>query len=83
MSTETVSPGRPWPLGVTPEGTGVNVAVWAPEADRVEFCVFGGDGAGESEQRHVLPYRDSEIRHAHIPGVGVGTRYGLRATGRY
>ena len=33
----TVAPGRPWPMGVTLESGGVNVAVWAPEATLLEF----------------------------------------------
>ncbi|MBK0418474.1 glycogen debranching protein GlgX [Leucobacter sp. CSA1] len=70
--------GRPWPLGVTADERGINVAVWAPEASRVMLCLFDADGA---EERIVLPHRDGDVRHAHISGVAPGTRYGLRAEG--
>ena len=90
MTEMPVTHARPWPLGVTPTGTGVNVAVWAPDADQVEFCVFSGgqgtdgdgaDGADTAEQRFVLPHTDGGVRYGHVPGIGVGARYGLRAAG--
>lgn len=31
-------------MGVTPDAAGVNVAVWAPDAAQVEFCLFGSSG---------------------------------------
>lgn len=90
-SERPVTPGRSWPLGVTvcgdaadgaaggdSAGDAVNVAVWAPEATLVEFCLFDDEG---SEERIPLPYRDGEVWHARVPGVSVGTRYGLRADG--
>ncbi|MGK0741464.1 glycogen debranching protein GlgX [Leucobacter sp. Z1108] len=75
-----VTAGRPWPLGVTPDSGGVNVAVWAPEATLLEFCLFD---ANDVEERIALPARDGGIWHAHITGVGIGARYGLRADGPY
>ncbi|GAB3191097.1 glycogen debranching protein GlgX [Nesterenkonia suensis] len=75
--TDRISPGRPWPLGVTLSSDGANVAVWAPEATHVWLCLFDG----EQEERILLPYDDGGVRHAHICGVTEGTRYGLRAEG--
>lgn len=89
----TVSRGTPAPLGVTVDGDAVNVAVWAPEATTVEFCLFTAreDGTGtDTELRVPLPWRDGGVRYARITGPGPGDRYGLRvdgvwdpATGRY
>lgn len=76
-----VTAGRPWPLGVTLADDGVNVAVWAPDADEVFLCLFGSANAPAQEERISLPYRDGEIRHAHVSGVHAGARYGLRAAG--
>lgn len=76
--TRGLSPGRPWPLGVTLEGGGANVAVWAPDATDVFLCVFDDDAA---EERIRLPYREAGTWHALVAGIGVGTRYGLRASG--
>ncbi|WP_105565042.1 glycogen debranching protein GlgX [Microbacterium halophytorum] len=73
-----VTPGRSWPLGVTPDEGGANVAVWAPHAERVELCLFDDDGA---ETRVPLPYNDGGIWHASIAGVAPLARYGLRVSG--
>lgn len=89
-----VSRGRPTPLGVTAETPGagggpavpaVNVAVWAPEATSVEFCVFteGDDAGPPTEIRVPLPYRSGGIRHARVSGAGPGTRYGFRVSGAW
>ena len=72
------TPGRPWPPGVTADDDGVNVAVRSETAERIEFCVFGGD---DVEHRFPLNYRDGHIHHAHLAGIAPGTRYGLRAYG--
>ncbi|MCK9878774.1 glycogen debranching protein GlgX [Frankia sp. Ag45/Mut15] len=68
------------PLGVTFDGAGVNIAVVAPGADAVEFCLFDAAGA---ETRHRLPERDGGVWHGYLPGVRPGARYGLRAHGPY
>jgi len=76
------SAGRPWPLGVTVDSAGVNVAVHAPEASAVYFCLFPDGGQGP-EQRLALPYFQDGIWHAHFSGIRAGTHYGLRADGKF
>ncbi|WP_308222536.1 glycogen debranching protein GlgX [Frankia sp. AgB32] len=73
-------PGAAWPLGVSWDGSGVNVAVAAPGADAVELCLFDAAGA---ETRHRLPERDGAVWHGRLPGIRPGQRYGLRAHGPY
>ncbi|MBX6388179.1 MAG: glycogen debranching protein GlgX [Frankia sp.] len=75
-----VRPGAPAPLGVWPDDEGANVAVVAPGADAVEFCLL--DDAG-GETRFRLPERTGAVWHGHIPGARPGQRYGLRAHGPY
>ncbi len=73
-------PGRPEPLGVTPDADGVNVAVFSAHAEEIVLCLY--DAAGEAEQSRVsLPERTGDVFHGHVPGVKPGTRYGLRARG--
>jgi glycogen operon protein len=71
--------GRPWPLGSTPDGTGVNFAVAAPQAEAVTLCLF--DEAGQ--ERHRLPLRERThgVWHGHLPGAGPGLVYGWRVAG--
>ena len=72
--------GVPEPLGVTPWGTGVNVAVVAPDATALWFCLFDATGTVEL-QRVTLAARSGDVWHGFVPGVAVGARYGLRADG--
>jgi glycogen operon protein len=72
--------GLPEPLGVTLDAEGVNVAVVAPDATAVEFCLFDATGTREVA-RHLLPARTGAVWHGHVPGVAAGARYGLRAAG--
>jgi len=79
-----VLPGAPFPLGVAPDDGGVNVAVVAPGADAVEFCLLAaGAPAAGGETRYLLPERCGGVWHGYIPGVRPGQRYGLRAHGPY
>lgn len=64
-------------MGLTLEPGGVNVAVWAPDADSVDLCVFDATG----ETRIEVPYRDGGVWHAHVDGIEPGTQYGLRVAG--
>lgn len=64
-------------LGVTPGPSGVEVAIPAPGATRLVFCVFEGE---REVARHPL-HRRGEVFQGHIPGLREGARYGLRAEG--
>jgi glycogen operon protein len=65
------------PLGVVPAAGGLHVAIPAPGAAAIELCTF--DGA--TETRHRLARRTGDVFHGHVPGLGIGARYGLRAHG--
>lgn len=62
--------------GVHATAEGTSVAVHAPGADLVEFCVDTADG----EYRYRL-HRDDALHVADLPSLAVGTRYGFRAHG--
>lgn len=80
MTAALAAGGEPEPLGVTPRGNGVNVAVFSANATAIEFCVFEGD----REVRRVrLRDRIGEVFHDYIADVAPGSRYGLRAHGPY
>jgi glycogen operon protein len=77
-----VTTGSPETLGATPDGDGVNVAVFSAHAEAIDVCLFDADGDREVE-RVRLYERTGDIFHGHIAGIGTGTRYGLRAHGPY
>jgi glycogen operon protein len=73
-----LGPGRAHPLGATPDGGGVNFAVFSDHATRIELCVFDRGGR---ETRLDLPERDGGVWHGYLEGAGPGLRYGYRAHG--
>ena len=74
--------GRPWPLGATLHADGVNFAVHASAAEKVEVCIFDASGTRE-ERRIALPARSDDVWHGFVPGLVAGSRYGLRVHGPY
>jgi isoamylase len=76
-------PGRPYPLGATWDGAGVNFAVFSEHATGVELCLF--DPAAPARETHRLPLRERTdlVWHAYLPEAGPGFRYGYRVHGPY
>ena len=46
-----VWPGRPYPLGATWDGEGVNFALFSAHAEKVELCLF--DRSGNHEEARI------------------------------
>jgi isoamylase len=80
-----VRPGSPYPLGATWDGAGTNFALYSGVAERVELCLFSGDGPAPSaaETRVALTEADGFVWHGYLPGIGPGQRYGYRVHGPY
>lgn len=74
--------GKPWPLGATFDGSGVNFAVFSAHASKVELCVFDSDGRRE-RRRYALPECTDEVWHGYLPEAEPGLVYGYRAHGPY
>ncbi len=74
-------PGRPFPLGATWDGAGVNVAVYAENAEAVDVVLFDTAYDPEPTLTHRLRERTGPVWHGYLPGVGPGRRYGLRVHG--
>jgi isoamylase len=78
------APDLPPPLGATLTRDGVDFAVYAGHADAVEICLFEpGDTTGASERRITLAERAHGTWFGSVPGLGAGTRYAVRAHGRW
>ncbi|MFE6780173.1 glycogen debranching protein GlgX [Streptomyces sp. NPDC057702] len=75
-----VWPGRPYPLGATYDGAGTNFAVFSEVAHRIELCLLHEDGSWSTVE---LRESDAFVRHAYLPGVMPGQRYGFRVHGPY
>ena len=78
-----VWPGRPYPLGATWDGQGVNVALFSERAEAVDLCLF--DRPRDERERHRIRLRErtDDIWHAYLPDLHPGQLYGYRVEGRY
>lgn len=72
-------PGRDTPFGADLDASGCNFVVWAPDAERVELCLF------DSKEQEVARLRFRERRghlwYGYVQGVIPGTLYGYRVHG--
>jgi isoamylase len=75
-------PGKPYPLGATWDGKGVNFALFSANAERVELCLFDATGVREIG-RVPLPEYTDEVWHGYLPDARPGTLYGYRVYGPY
>ena len=75
-----VWPGRPYPLGATWDGRGVNFAIFSAHASRVELCLFDRATQFESD---CIPLREQTdlVWHCYLPDARPGQLYGYRVHG--
>lgn len=76
-------PGRPYPLGATFDGNGVNFALFAKHAEGVELCLFSSEESDAEEERFQMTERNHDIWHIYLPDLKPGQKYGYRVSGPY
>ena len=81
MNGFQLTAGRPFPLGATFDGEGVNFAVFSQHATRVTLCLF--DEVGRESLLVDLLERDGHVWHGYISGMQPGQQYGYRVHGPY
>ncbi|WP_027580821.1 glycogen debranching protein GlgX [Bradyrhizobium sp. Ai1a-2] len=82
LRRSAVREGRPFPLGATWDGLGVNFALFSAHATKVELCLF--DDAGQTEvERIELPEYTDEVWHGYLPTGRPGLVYAYRVHGPY
>src|SRR5262249_50726758 len=73
---------HPHSLGVRARDGGIDIAVLATAAERVEVCLLDPmPEGGWAERRVDLACQTHGVWHGFVPGVPVGQHYGLRAHG--
>jgi isoamylase len=80
VAPSTVWRGRPYPLGATWDGAGVNFALFSKNAERVELCLFDPRGRREIERVEVRERTDF-VWHCYLPEARPGLLYAYRAYG--
>src|SRR5438046_2705768 len=82
-SMTTIWPGKPYPLGATWDGQGVNFALFSQYATGVELCLFDTADAPVEHERIAMPEQTDNVWHVYLPGVQQGQLYGYRAPGPF
>jgi isoamylase len=78
-----VWPGRPYPLGATWDGAGVNFTLFSESATGVELCLFDGDHDIQEIARISLTEETDQVWHIYLPQIRPGQLYGYRVHGPY
>jgi isoamylase len=73
--------GRPYPLGATWDGRGVNFALHSGAAQAVTLCLFDADGG--NERQVPLTQRGHRVWYGYVPDLAPGALYGYRVAGPY
>jgi len=76
-------PGRPYPLGATWDGFGVNFAIFAENAERVELCLFDSPEAEAETARIEVTQNTDQVWHVYLRDSQPGQLYGYRVHGPY
>jgi len=76
-------PGKPYPLGATWDGEGVNFALFSEHATAVELCLFDGPDTPRESHRIRVEEQTDQVWHVYIPGLWPGQHYGYRVHGPY
>ncbi|GAA4916126.1 glycogen debranching protein GlgX [Mucilaginibacter defluvii] len=76
-------PGKPYPLGATWDGEGVNFTLYADNATGVELCLFDSPESQTESKKIKLYERSHQVWHVYLPGVKPGQLYGYRVHGPY
>jgi isoamylase len=76
-------PGKSFPLGANWDGKGVNFAIFAENADKVDLCLFKKENGQKEIARIKLPEYTNQVWHGYIPKLKPGQLYGFRVHGPY
>ncbi|HET6884108.1 MAG TPA: glycogen debranching protein GlgX, partial [Pirellulales bacterium] len=74
-------PGRPYPIGATWDGSGVNFALYSENATKVELCLFDNADDKQESQRIGLEEQTDMVWHGFLPDLRPGQLYGFRVHG--
>ncbi len=78
-----VLPGKPYPLGATYNGQGVNFALFSENATGVKLCLFHHPDDPQEYTQITLTEVTDYVWHAFLPEIKPGQLYGYRVFGRY
>ncbi|WP_159522735.1 glycogen debranching protein GlgX [Sunxiuqinia indica] len=78
-----VLPGKPYPLGATYDGNGVNFAIFSENATSIKLCLFNSPQDEEEYAQVDFDEVTDYVWHLYLPDIKPGQLYGYRVYGRY
>ncbi|WP_246343525.1 glycogen debranching protein GlgX [Adhaeribacter radiodurans] len=78
-----IYPGKPYPLGATWDGEGVNFALYAENATGVELCLFDSEESQRESHIILISERTHQVWHVYLPWAKPGQLYGYRVHGPF
>src|SRR4051812_2381912 len=75
--------GRPYPLGATWTGDGVNFALFSEHATSVDLCLFEAIDSRQENIRIPMTEQTEQVWHVFLPDARPGQLYGYRVFGPY
>ena len=79
----TTKPGKPYPLGATPDSEGTNFALFSENATAVYLCFYDPQHPEQEVVSSPLTERTEFVWHIHVGDCGPGQLYGYRVDGPY
>ena len=79
----TTKPGKPYPLGATPDSGGTNFALFSENATAVYLCFYNPQHPEQEVVSIPLTERTEFVWHIHVGDCGPGQLYGYRVDGPY
>lgn len=76
-------PGKPYPLGATWDGEGVNFALFSEHATGITLCLFDANDSTKEIASIPVTEQTEHIWHIYLDGVKPGQLYGYRAEGPF
>ena len=83
QSTIDVWPGKPYPLGATYDGQGVNFALFSEHATAVHLCLFHDPDDDHEYVCIKATEQTDHVWHLYLPGIRPGQAYGYRVDGPF
>ena len=78
-----ILPGKPYPLGATWDGKGVNFTLYTENATEVELCLFDPEAPEKEVTRLQITECTDMIWHIYLEDIAPGQLYGFRVHGPY
>ncbi len=75
--------GKPYPLGATWDGGGVNFAIFSENATGVDLCLFDSADSPIERIRIRMSEQTDQVWHVYLPDLSPGQLYGYRVYGPY